>query len=411
MKTTVIQRARVFDSIEGALLPEQTIVIRDGAFADVLPGLHEIKDADETINAQGRVALPGLIDCHVHVMAVTHDVFQLGFMPPSLITAHSTRVMEDMLLRGYTTVRDAAGADFGLREAVDKGIVKGPRLFIAGHPLSQTGGHADSRRAGQQEIMCTCAGLGLFGAIADGDAQVRKAVREQLRNGANQIKVMAGGGIASPTDPIDGTQYSMAELTAIVEEVDAANTYAMAHAYSPRAITRAVQAGIRTIEHGNLMDEASARAMKKAGAYYVPTLATYHSFLTESDQSALPQSIREKLDSVAAFGIRAIEIARAEGVPIAWGTDLLGKYHHLQNEEFRLRSATMSCVEMLQSATHIGARVLRRERELGVIARGARADLLLVDGEPTRDVESLVGLREMICVLMKDGVMIRQKLN
>lgn len=167
--------------------------------------------------------------------------------PPSLITAQAKHVLEGMLMRGFTTVRDAAGADYGIQLAIERGYLRGPRLFIAGAPLTQTGGHADIRPRGVKEFMCTCAGIGLFPALADGVPEVRRAVREQLRNGANQIKIMAGGGVASPTDPIDGTQYSLDELTAACEEASAANTYVMAHAYSPQSITRAAQCGVRTM--------------------------------------------------------------------------------------------------------------------------------------------------------------------
>jgi imidazolonepropionase-like amidohydrolase len=352
--------------------------------------------------------MPGLIDCHAHVTAIDHDLFRIGFLPPSYITAHSKHILEGMLLRGFTTVRDAAGADFGLRDAVEQGLLLGPRLFISGFPITQTGGHGDPRKPGQQPLICTCAGLGLVGAIADGDGQVRKAVREQLRNGANQIKVMAGGGISSPTDPIDGTQYSMAELEAIVQEVDAANTYAMAHAYSARAITRAVQAGIRTIEHGNLLDAPTARVMKRSGAFLVPTLVTYHAFTQDEGGRHLPATMREKLGSVASQGIRAVELAKAEGVPIAIGSDLLGKYHHLQSHEFRLRAQVMTPVEILQSATVVGAQVLRQEGKLGVLAKGAMADVLLVDGDPTRDIDVLAEPHNHVQFIMKAGRIVRE---
>jgi imidazolonepropionase-like amidohydrolase len=408
MRKIAIQRACIFDSVRGVVGPESTLVIDHGHIDGVLPGEHVVADAD-MIDAGGRVVTPGLIDCHVHVTAVDHDVFRLGFMPPSLITAQAKGVLEGMLMRGFTTVRDAAGADFGLRTAIEQGHFRGPRLFISGHPISQTGGHADARKSGQQEMICTCAGLGLFGAIADGDAAVRKAVREQLRNGANQIKVMAGGGVASPTDPIDGTQFSVAELAAIVEEVEAANTYAMAHAYSPRAITRAVQAGIRTIEHGNLLDAPSARAMKSAGAFLVPTLATYHA-LGNDGNMGFSDAMMAKLDVVRDAGINALAIAKSEGVAIAFGTDLLGRHHPQQSIEFTIRAAVMSPVEILQSATSVAARVLRQEGKLGVLTAGALADLLIVDGDPTRDASVLAQPEKSLKFIMKAGEIVRNQL-
>jgi imidazolonepropionase-like amidohydrolase len=405
----IVDNVRVFDSLLGVVSDMRAIVIDGERIVDVLPSAPDIVGATR-IDGGNRIAIPGLIDCHVHVTAIDHDVFRIGFAPPSYITAHSKNILEGMLARGFTTVRDAAGADFGLRDALAQGLLQGPRLFISGHPLSQTGGHGDTRKAGQQELICTCAGLGLFGAIADGDAQVRKAVREQLRNGANQIKVMAGGGIASPSDPIDGTQYSLAELTAIVEEVNAANTYAMAHAYSPRAITRAVQAGIRTIEHGNLLDGPTAKVMRECAAYLVPTLVTYHAFLNDDGGKNLPAPIKAKLGSVGTQGIEAVRIAKAEGVPIAFGSDLLGKYHPLQSEEFRLRAAAMTPTEILQSATSVGARVLQQEGQVGVIAKGALADVLLVDGDPTRDIDVLARPDLHLKFIMQGGRVVSERL-
>jgi imidazolonepropionase-like amidohydrolase len=402
MKKIHVRNARVFDSVNGGVSPPASIVIDDGKFLDVIVGGTHVEAAIE-IDAQGRVATPGLIDCHVHVTAVDHDAFALAQQPPSLITAKSKSILEGMLQRGFTTVRDAAGADFGLREAVEKGHFVGPRLFISGWPISQTGGHGDFRRQGMQELVCTCAGLGLFGAIADGEAAVRKAVREQLRNGANQIKVMAGGGVASPTDPIDGTQYSIGELRAIVEEAEAANTYVLAHAYSPRAITRAVDAGIRTIEHGNLLDEHSARSMRAHAAILVPTLATYAALFSEGQRLGWSAAMLEKLERVRAAGLNGIRLARSEGVPVAFGTDLLGEMHALQSSEFTLRAEVLTATEILQSATSVAAQLLRQEGVLGVIASGAVADLLIMDGDPSQDCGVLADPQKNLRLVMQGG--------
>jgi imidazolonepropionase-like amidohydrolase len=178
---TVLNNARVFDSLSGRIGDATSVSIVDGIFESLNAS---VQPTDDAIDLGGRVVLPGLIDCHVHVNAVHHDVWQLSMQPPSLITAQAKHVMEGMLMRGFTTVRDAAGADYGIQLAVERGFLKGPRLFIAGAPLSQTGGHADSRPRGVKEFICTCAGIGLFPALADGVPEVRRAVREQLRNGA-----------------------------------------------------------------------------------------------------------------------------------------------------------------------------------------------------------------------------------
>ncbi len=409
-RRTAVINARVFDSARGVLQDASTVVIEGDTIVEVTSEPRTFTDAN-VIDAAGRVVLPGLIDAHVHVMAVTHDILRLSSTPPSLITAESKGVMEGMLQRGFTSVRDACGADFGLQEAVERGLFTGPRLFIAGWPITQTGGHADARPKGTREMFCTCAGLGLFGAVADGVSEVRRAVREQVRNGANQIKVMAGGGIASPTDPIDGTQYSMEELRAIVEEAQAANLYVMAHAYSPRAVTRAVQAGVRSIEHGNLIDEVTAKLMKQEGVWLVPTLATYAALDDEGLRLGWSTSMMEKLARVRTKGIESIQIAKAQGVSIALGTDLLGAMHARQNEEFSLRAGALSPVEILQSATISAARLMGQEGRIGALTGGAFADLLIVDGDPTRDATVLSRPDTAIKLVMKAGKVVRNALG
>ena len=403
MSTQVLRNARVFDSIKGVVLPAGTVVVSDGRISSVTVGDSDTS-AEGAIDLNGRIVLPGFIDCHVHVTAVHHDVWALSMQPPSYITAQARHILEGMLMRGFTTVRDAAGADYGVQLAIERGFLRGPRLFIAGAPLSQTGGHADSRPRGVKEFMCSCAGLGLFPAIADGVPEVRRAVREQLRNGSNQLKIMAGGGVASPSDPIDGTQYSLEEITAACEEAYAANTYVMAHAYSPRSITRAVQCGVRSIEHGNLLDEPAAKVMKAHGAYLVPTLATYAMLAEEGKRLGWSDEMLGKLDRVKDAGTRAIAIAKAEGIPIAFGTDLLGAMHGQQSIEWRLRAGVQSAVEILQSATSVAAKLLNQEGKLGVIAPGAHADLIVVDGDPTADITLLCEPEKAIVGVMKAGV-------
>jgi imidazolonepropionase-like amidohydrolase len=405
----VIVNATLFDSASGTLKPHTTLVIEGERLAAVTQEPVQVDDEARRIDAECRVVLPGLIDAHVHVMAASHDLVGLAQQPASLVSAQSSQVMRGMLQRGFTTVRDAAGADFGLQEAVARGLYLGPRLFIAGFPISQTGGHADMRPKGVRSsgIFCSCAGLGLVGAIADGVGEVRRAVREQVRNGANHIKIMAGGGISSPTDPLEGTQFSMEELRAAVEEAEAANLYALAHAYSPRAVTRAVQAGVRSIEHGNLIDEATARLMRSHGTFFVPTLATYAALSAEGQHLGWSAEMMDKLHRVQDRGVEAVRICRSEGVPVVFGTDLLGHMHAQQNQEFLLRSPAQTPVEMLQSATIIAARLMRQEAHIGQLVPGAYADLLIVEGDPTQDATVMSTPDKAIWLLMQGGRVLR----
>jgi imidazolonepropionase-like amidohydrolase len=408
-KRIAFHNASLFDSRKGVVRRNVTVVVEDGRIAHVSLKPLRIAGA-KAYDLKGKTLLPGLIDCHVHVTAVHHDVLRLSMQPPSLITAQAKDVLEGMLARGFTTVRDACGADFGLQEAVERGIFEGPRLFIAGRPLTQTGGHGDGRPKGARTMFCTCAGLGLFGAVADGVAEVRRAAREQLRNGANHIKVMAGGGVMSPTDPIEGSQYSTDELRAICEEAEAAGTYVMAHAYSPRAIERAVRAGVRSIEHGNLLDETSARAMKECGAYLVPTLATYAALDAEAGKLKLPLNQMEKLRRVQQQGVAAIRIAKTAGVPIAFGTDLLGSMQARQSTELGLRLPAMTPAEILRSATSIAAELIGQAGKLGVITPGAVADLLVVAGDPTKDLAPLQAPERGLLAVMKAGRFYKNRL-
>ena len=408
----VVRNANLFDSASGRLCPNSQIVIEGERIVAVTSEPIQVDDA-HVIDAGGRVVLPGLIDAHVHVVAASHDLVALALQPASLVSAESSRIMRGMLMRGFTTVRDAAGADFGLQEAVERGLFEGPRLFIAGFPISQTGGHADMRPKGvrSREMFCACAGLGLIGAIADGVGEVRRAVREQVRNGANHIKIMAGGGISSPTDPLEGTQFSVEELRAACEEAEAANLYTLAHAYSPRAVTRAVQAGVRSIEHGNLIDEATARVMKAHGAYLVPTLSTYVALADEGQRLGWSPAMLDKLKVVQARGIEAVRIARAEGVPVVFGTDLLGHMHDRQSGEFDLRLAAMTPVEALQSATIVAAQLMRQEGQIGQLVKGAWADLLVVEGDPTSGLPMLAEPDTGIRLIMQAGRIVRGELR
>jgi imidazolonepropionase-like amidohydrolase len=247
--------------------------------------------------------------------------------------------------------------------------------------------------------------------VADGVGEVRRAVREQVRQGANQIKIMAGGGVSSPTDPIDGTQFSMDELRAAVEEAEAANLYVLAHAYSPRAVTRAVQAGVRSIEHGNLIDAATVREMKRQGAFLVPTLATYAALADEGARLGWSDEMLGKLQRVQSQGVQAVKLALSEGVPVVFGSDLLGHMHARQSSEFELRSAAQTPTQTLQSATIQAARLMRQEGQIGQLVAGAWADLIVVDGDPTRDAGVMAAPGRHIRLLMQGGRSVVNTLN
>ena len=403
MSLLLFHDAALLDPAAGELRPGCDVLVEGERIAEVSER-PIASSAAERIELRGATLMPGLIDAHVHAVITSMDLAAMERKPVTLVAHEARRVLEGMLQRGFTTVRDAGGADWGLAQAVESGLVAGPRLFFSGRVLSQTGGHGDFRPRAESGSLCACqVHSSYFSHVADGVDAVRKAAREELRRGAHQVKIMASGGVASPTDPIWNLQYSEGEMTAIVEEARGWRTYAMAHAYTPDAIARAVRAGVRTIEHGNLIDAASAALVKERGAYLVPTLVTY--FMIQKFGRALrfPEASLRKVNDVLDAGLASLEIAKRAGVPMGFGTDLLGETHEHQSREFGIRAKVLAPAEILRSATVVNAEILGRPGELGVIAPGALADLLVVDGNPLEDISLLEGQGEHLRAILKGG--------
>jgi imidazolonepropionase-like amidohydrolase len=394
----------VLDGTRNERREDHHVLVEGGHIREVSD--RPIKTASaETIGLAGRTLMPGLIDAHVHVLAVDAALARLSDRPVTLLTLQAAKVLEGMLQRGFTTIRDAAGADGGLAEAVEEGLVPGPRIFPSGMALSQTGGHGDTRPRTQPVDTCACCVWGLTGSrIADGVAECRRAARDELRKGATQIKIMSSGGVASPYDPIWNLQYSEEEVRAIVEEAQAWRTYVMAHAYTPEAIRRSIDFGVRSIEHANLIDRAVAEHVAGAGAFVVPTLVTYDALHRYGRELGFPEVSMAKLGEVREAGLSSLDILQAAGVKIGFGTDLLGPMHRHQSREFVIRGEAMAPFDIIRSATIVNAELLNRSAELGVITPGARADLIAVDGDPLADIALLDGQGEHLSHIMKDGV-------
>ena len=400
----VVRNGNVLD-VEAGRYAEADVRIEDGRVVEVGPSLG-VPDRVRSVDVRGAHVLPGLIDAHVHVTAGTADIAEQRSWSPSYATMRTAASMGAMLDRGFTTVRDTGGADFGLAQAQAEGWLRGPRLFFGGRALSQTGGHGDTRHPGETRVDDHAFCLSL-GRVADGVDAVRTAAREELRRGAHHLKVMAGGGVASPTDRIDSTQYSMAELRAVVEEAEAAHRYVAAHAYTARSINRALEAGIRTIEHGNLLDETSVRLLREKDAFLVMNLVTYWALQEEGREHGLPEESWRKVAEVLDGGLVALELAAAGGVDIAYGTDLLGGMQRHQSREFAIRGEVQPALEVLRSATTVAARLLCREGELGVLAPGAHGDLVVVRSDPLGDVAALAEPQQLELVVQA-GVVVRE---
>jgi imidazolonepropionase-like amidohydrolase len=354
------------------------------------------------VDGRGLFALPGLIDCHVHVTSLSADEWADSGHPASYVAAHATRALAAMVRRGFTTVRDAGGADAGLTRALDEGVIEGPRLYTCGKALSQTGGHADLRPRGR-ELWDSHPDVPGIGRIVDGADAVRLAVREQARRGATFIKLMLSGGITSPTDRLDGVQFSDAEVSAAVEEADRLGIYCAGHAYAGTAVSRAVGLGVRTIEHGNLIGSADAELLAAAGTFLVPTLSAYAVLAERGEEFGLPPDRLAKLAAVVDRGADAVRAAAAAGVRIALGTDLLGPMADQQNREFTLRAAVQSSWEVLESATLAGADLLGQTGRLGVLAPEAAADLLLCRADPGADVRVLADPEQALALVVSRG--------
>ena len=359
----------------------------------------------QVVDCGKRTLMPGLIDCHVHVYLSEVYIRRLEDVPLTLMTARATDIMRGMLSRGFTTVRDTGGADWGIKAAVESGLVAGPRLFIAGRAIGPTGGHSDSRRRtdhGGATCKC-CNAMAFCMEIADGADEVRKAAREQIRQGADQVKIMVSGGVASPYDPLDSRQYSLDEISAAVEEADAFGKYTQAHAYTPVAIQRAVGQGVRTIEHGNLIDTASAKLMAKKGAYLVANLVAYYAMKERAKEFGMGADMLAKNDMVIDGGLKSLEICKRAGVKVGYGSDLLGQLMIDQSREFLLRSEVLSPIEIIRQATLVGAEIVRMEGKLGCVAPGAFADLIVVDGDPTKNLGLFQDQGAHLPVIMQGG--------
>ncbi|PPA77644.1 peptidase M38 [Achromobacter spanius] len=406
MASVLFKNANLLDPLQAELLEGQHVLVEDGVIKEVSDKPITSASA-QVIDAAGRTLMPGLIDLHVHVLATQLNLSTQGVLPDALVMMRAVPIMAAMLRRGFTTVRDAGGAGWGLKCAVNEGTVKGPRLFISGRAISQTGGHGDPRpRSDHLRPMSFCGccfRAGDIGRVADGIDDVRKAVRQELQMGADQIKMMASGGVASPTDPIASFGYSEEEIRVIVDEAASRQTYVMAHSYTADAIERAVRNGVRTIEHGNLVDERVARFMAEKGAFVVPTLVTYEALANEGADYGLPADSVAKIATVRTAGLHSLEIYKKAGVKIGYGSDLLGPSQRLQSDEFRIRNEVLSTQEVIQCATTTAAEVLNQVGQLGRIQPGALADVLLVDGNPYRDLSCLLGQGEHIALIMKGG--------
>ena len=385
----VFEHATVLDCTGRDPQRDARVVVEDGRIrrigANSGPG--GPKDA-RVIDCQGRTLMPGLLDAHVHLALIDLDAAAEAALPPAVLALRIKNVIEATLDAGFTTVRDAGGLDWGFKEAIRLGLIRGPRIFISGAFISQTGGHGDHRAQTSRASFPVVPGLSSETILADGADSVRRAAREVLRRGADQVKVMASGGAASPTDELDHVQFSVPELAAAVDVAGAVGTYVLAHAYGPGAIQNCVKAGVRSIEHGNFLDETTADQMLAAtDVFLVPTVITYELLAAREAGGGwtpdMVRMIRQGLSGDYDF----LGLAYEKGLRIGSGSDVLADMQGEKGKEIACQARVMGAMNAIIAATRTNAALMRIEKEVGTVEEGKRADLIVLDRDPLEDPE------------------------
>ncbi|WP_176086149.1 amidohydrolase family protein [Martelella sp. HB161492] len=404
INSTLFTGGRILDPHSATLVDGLSVLVEGDRIKAVGADVEAPADARE-IALGGRTLMPGLIDCHVHVGAWSLDLWGNMVVPGSLAALRAASVMEEALGRGFTTLRDLGGADAGLARAVEDGLIDGPRLIVCGKGLTVTGGHSDLRTRSDNRPGLLSDRVGSMGLIVDGVDNVRAACRTMIKEGAKFIKVMANGGVSSPNDPIHSIQYSRDEIAAMVEEADNAGFYVAAHLYTDRAIERCVELGVRSLEHCNLITAETAQKAADRGCISIPTLVAYEALALEGEALGLGASEFAKIETVRQGGLASLEIMRDAGLKMAFGSDLLGELRKYHCMEFEILARVLTPAEIIRSATVVGAELCQMDGEIGIVAAGASADLLVIDGNPLDDITLLGGDGAHMDMIMARGRM------
>ena len=400
----LIRDVHLLDPAAGSVSDRSWVELSGGLIADSGTGAPPSPGADtRVIDAAGATVMPGLVDAHVHLILTTFDLVDAASWTAGYATVRALAEAGRMLRRGFTTVRDVGGADWGMARAIDEGLAPGPRLVFGGKALSQTGGHGDLRARGDDRLPC-CQTRPAFARIADGIEAVRHAARDEFRNGAAHLKMLLSGGVASPLDDVSEVQYSDEEMHTAVAEADNHNRYVTVHAYHPRGVNRALRAGVRCVEHGNLLDDETIALLLENDAFLVPTLVTYDQMDKFGKQTGIPARSLEKNAQVRDAGFAALEKAHKAGVNLVYGSDLLGPLQAAQLDEFRLRAEVQAPIDMIRAATSTAARLLKLDGVIGTLAIGAQADLLVIDGNPLEDITVLTAPERHLRYVIRAGV-------
>lgn len=404
---SVIAGGSLLDTSSMSFSGEGDVVIENGIIVQAGGRYHGA--ADVVVEAAGQWVMPGLIDGHVHFRLATMNFSRMTSWTEVEYGIHMARLAEDTIRRGFTTVRDLGGELRGLRRAIASGAVVGPRIVAAGQMLTQTGGHGDTRGGDLAVPECACHMPGtVFGIVADGVDAVTKASRHLLREGSHFLKIHVSGGVASPSDPIDSVQYTPAEIRAAVVEAEHRNTYVAAHAYSPESITMAVENGVRSVEHGNLVDDAAAAAIARHNAVMVPTLVTYRAMSELGETFGLPARNRAKNADILEAGLRSLEIAERAGVSLGFGTDLIGETQTLQRHELAIRSEIQNPADVLRSMWQVNPALCHLDGKIGVLREGAHGDVVVARVNPLENLTGFARDESSVATVIKTGEVVHR---
>ena len=412
MAQVLFENARLFDGFSEACAEGMSVLVEDGLIREVSDRPIAAADARK-LNVAGKTLMPGLIDGHIHAYASDVSVQKIDSAGEPYRTAFAAKMLGHALDCGFTTMRDIGGGDWSLSRAIEDRLIRAPRFFYAGKILSMTGGHGDMRQMSEKHHnhgYCSCCDHNTVAVIADGVDECLKAVREELRRGAHCIKIMGSGGVASPTDPIWMNQYREDEIRAIVGECAERRTYVSSHCHPISAIRRSVEFGVRVIEHGTLMDEDTAKFVAERGAYVIPTMAIIFALIEMGKQLGFPKQSQEKAEVAMKAATVGMDYMRKAGVKVGFGTDLLGATYVQQCREFTHRSQVFKPVEILRQATSMNAEIMQHEGRLGCVKAGAYADLLVVDGDPLKDISLLADDGKKLDVIMRAGELVKNRL-
>lgn len=416
MPQLLFRNARIFDGTSAECAEGMSVLVADGLIREISAQPLAAPSA-QVIDVGGRTLMPGLIDAHVHAFASDVVVQKVEALGEAYRTAHAVRMLRHALSCGFTTVRDVGGGNYSLYRALADGLIDGPRYLYSGKILSMTGGHGDIRQVEERpryQALCACGDAPLFNTfavLADGVDACIRAAREELRQGAHCIKIMGSGGVASPTDPIWMNQYREDEIRAIVEECAQRRTYVASHCHPASAVRRSVEFGVRSIEHGTLIDDETARFVAGRGAYITPTMSVIFALVEMGRQMGFPPQSQQKVETVFKSAIAGLDSMRRAGVKVCYGTDLLGSTYTQQCREFTIRSEVFTPLELLRQATSVAAEMMMMDGQVGCIAPGAHADLIVVDGDPLKDIGLLAANGRHLGAIVRGGAVVKNELR